>query len=350
MNISSSATIDYTEHGTCVFGVVYANNGTYGVSGLAHGATAMILYPEWQQSGYNRINAVTQAVGNAQIGDVIIYEMQDFGQNDEYVLAEINQVVYDLTVAANATGAIVVAAAGNGAQNLDASYYTSYMNRGDSGAIIVGGGSSNTSHSKLYFSTYGTRVNVQGWGQNVYTTGYIPELNGFKIGNDFNQSYTPAFNGTSSATPIVASCVAVLQSYQHSLAGTYLTAMQMRAILQETGIPQTSTFQGNIGPLPNMQSAMQKVYNNYLLEVKSNTEATFSIAPNPATNFLNIVASPEFSEGSSIAVYNNLGQKVLSAHLNQQAQIDVSNLAKGVYFVQINSKSGFSATQKVVKQ
>lgn len=350
MNISSSATIDYTEHGTCVFGVVYANKGTYGVSGLAHGATAMILYPEWQQSGYNRINAVTQAVANAQIGDVIIYEMQDFGQNDEYVLAEINQVVYDLTVAANATGAIVVAAAGNGNQNLDAAFYTSYMNRGDSGAIIVGGGTSTTAHSKLWYSTYGSRVNVQGWGENVYTTGYIPELNGFKFSNDFNQSYTPSFNGTSSATPIVASCVAVLQSYHHSLTGTYLTALQMRSVLQETGIPQTSAFQGNIGPFPNMQTAMQKVYNNYLLEVKSNTKPTFCIAPNPATNFLNIVASPEFSEGSSVAVYNNLGQKVLSSNLNQQAQIDVSNLAKGVYFVQINSKNGFSATQKVVKQ
>ena len=350
MNISTDAGLDYTEHGTCVFGVVYANKGTYGVSGLAHGATAMILYPEWQQSGYSRINAVTQAVANAQTGDVIIYEMQDTGQNGEYVVAEINQVVYDLTVAGNAIGAIIVAAAGNGSQNLDGAYYTSYMNRGDSGAIIVGGGSSNTSHSKLYFSTYGSRVNVQGWGQNVYTTGYIPELNGFKFSNDFNQSYTPLFNGTSSATPIVASCVAVLQSYHHSLTGTYLTALQMRSILQETGIPQTSTFQGNIGPFPNMQSAMQKVYNDYLLEVKSNTKPTFSIAPNPATNFLNIVASPEFSEGSLVAVYNNLGQKVLSAHLNQQAQIDVSNLAKGVYFVQINSKNGFSATQKVVKQ
>ena len=124
----------------------------------------------------------------------------------------------------------------------------------------------------------------------------------------------------------------------------------MRSVLQETGIPQTSAFQGNIGPFPNMQTAMQKVYNNYLLEVKSNTKPTFSIAPNPATNFLNIVASPEFSEGSSVAVYNNLGQKVLSSNLNQQAQIDVSNLLKGVYFVQINSKNGFSATQKVVKQ
>lgn len=350
MNISSAATIDYTEHGTCVFGVVYANNGTYGVSGLAHGATAMILYPEWQQSGYNRINAVTQAVVASQLGDVIIYEMQEYGQSDNFVCAEFNQVVWDLTVAASATGAIVVAAAGNGNQNLDLPFYASYMNRGDSGALIVGAGTSNSNHSKLYFSTYGSRVNVQGWGQNVYTTGYIPELNGFKFSDDFNQSYTPSFNGTSAATPMVASCVAVLQSYHHSLAGTYLTAIQMRAILQQTGIAQSSAFQGNIGPFPNMQAAMQLIYSNYLLEVKKSTIAVFSVYPNPAATTLNIVASEDFSEGSSVVIFNTFGQKVLSTFLSEQSKIDISNLNQGVYFVQINSEKGFSATQKIIKK
>ena len=350
MNINSAATEDFTEHGTAVFGVVYANKGNYGVSGLAYGAEAMILYPEWQQSGYNRIYAVTQAVVNAQIGDVIMYEMQDFGQNDEYVVAEINQVVYDLTAAANANGAIVVAAAGNGSQNLDSAYYTSYMNRGDSGALIVGGGSSNINHTKLYFSTYGARVNVQAWGQNVYTTGFMPGLNSFKVGNDFNQSYTPSFNGTSSATPIVASCVAVLQSYHHSLTGNYLTALEMRAILQETGIAQTSVYQGNIGPFPDMQAAMQKIYSNYLLDVKKDSKVTFSIYPNPSSSVLNFVVSDEFPTGSKVTFYNSLGQSVLATVLNEQAQIDISNLVQGVYFVQINATNGFSATQKVVKK
>ncbi|MDD3005358.1 S8 family serine peptidase [Flavobacterium sp.] len=310
MTINSSASTDYTEHGTAVFGVVYAHKGTYGVSGLAYGATAMILYPEWQQSGYNRIYAVSQAVGNAQTGDVIIYEMQDFGQNNNYVPAEYNQVVWDLTVAANAIGAVVVAAAGNGNQNLDGIFYTDYMLRGDSGAIIVGAGSSTIFHNKLYFSTYGSRVNVQGWGENVYTTGFFSDTVGsFKVGNDFNQSYSSYFNGTSSATPIVASCVAVLQSYHHSLTGTYLTSLQMRSILQQTGIAQTNVLAGAIGPFPNMQAAMQLIYNNYLLDVKSNPKPAFSIFPNPARDVLNIAASSEFSEGDWIVLYNSLGQK-----------------------------------------
>ena len=351
MTISSQATTDYTEHGTAVFGIVYSNKGTYGVSGLAHGASAMILYPEWQQSGYSRINAVTQALANSQIGDVIIYEMQEYGFGNNFVPAEYNEVVWDLTVTAGAIGAVIVAAAGNGSQNLDDAFYVPYMDRGDSGAIIVGAGSSDTFHDKLSFSTYGLRVNVQGWGQNVYTTGFFAQNStSFLIGSDFNQSYSTSFSGTSSATSIVASCVAVLQSYHHSLAGDYLTSMQLKSILQQTGIAQSNIALGNIGPFPDMQAAMQLVANNYLLKAKNNTNPTFSMAPNPATNVLKLAASADFVEGSLIVFYNILGQKVLSVTFNEQSQIDISNLVNGIYFVQITSKNGFSATQKLVKR
>lgn len=351
MTVSTQASADYTEHGTAVFGVVYAKKGIYGVSGLAHGAAAMILYPEWQQSGYNRINAVSQAVANAQTGDVVIYEMQEYGQNSNFVPAEYNQVVWDLTVAANAIGAVVVAAAGNGNQNLDDLFYVPYMNRGDSGAIIVGAGTSNTLHNKLSFSTYGSRVDLQGWGQNVYTTGYFAgSSSSFLIGNDFNQSYNTSFNGTSSATPIVASCVAVLQSYYHSLTGNYLTSAQLKSILQQTGIAQSNAALGNIGAFPNMQNAMQWIANNYFLDVNTSKKHSFSMFPNPTSSKVNIAVATDFLEDSTIWIFNNLGQEVYSATLSDQTKIDVSNLANGVYFVQVNSKSGFSTTKKLVKQ
>ena len=67
---------------------------------------------------------------------------------------------------------IVVAAAGNGNQDLDGSLYNFYSNRGDSGAIIVGSGSASSSHRKISSSTFGSRVDVQAWGETVFTTGY----------------------------------------------------------------------------------------------------------------------------------------------------------------------------------
>ncbi|MGX7668172.1 hypothetical protein [Flavobacterium pedocola] len=125
MTISSSATTTYTEHGTAVFGIVIADKGTYGISGMAYGAQEMVLFPEWQQSGYNRINAVTQAIAASQAGDVILYEMQAYGQGSNYVPAEYDSVVWDLTKAATDAGIIIVEAAANGNQNLDATFYAS---------------------------------------------------------------------------------------------------------------------------------------------------------------------------------------------------------------------------------
>lgn len=253
MDISPDAPLDYTEHGTAVFGVVMADSAKYGNTGMAHEAAEMLLFPEWQSSGYDRILAVQKSLEASSESDVVIYEIQTGGYNSQYVPAEYNPVIWDLTKAATDANIIVVAAAGNGSQNLDDPFYEEYMNRGNSGAIIVGAGYPNTTHAPEWFTTYGSRVDVQGWGENVFTSGYGDK---FQIGGDFNQYYT-MFSGTSSATPIVASCVIVLQSYYYGLTGEYMTGEEMKTLLKETGKPQQSDLEKPIGPLPNMKAAIQ---------------------------------------------------------------------------------------------
>ena len=54
------------------------------------------------------------------------------------------------------------------------------------------------------FSNYGARVDAQGWGREVTTTGY-GDLQG---GADEDVWYTDRFSGTSSASPIVVGAVA----------------------------------------------------------------------------------------------------------------------------------------------
>ena len=253
LDVNAAVNPDFLHHGTAVFGIVYADKGTYGVSGMAHGASEMLMFSEYAVSGYNRVNAVSVAINNSAAGDVILFEMQTGGQGSNYVPAEYTQAIWDLTRAASDAGIIIVAAAGNGNENLDAPFYDAYNARGNSGAIMVGAGSANVAHDKLSFSTYGARVDVQGWGQSVRSDGYG---NFSQIGGDINQAYT-SFSGTSSATPVVASCVVVLQSYYFSIHGTYMTSAAMRDLLIQTGIPQGAG--GHIGPLPNMQAAIQEL-------------------------------------------------------------------------------------------
>ncbi len=349
MTVSSSAFADYTEHGTGVFGILYAHKGTYGISGLAFGASELILYPEWQQIGYDRVNAITQSIANSTAGDVIVYEMQSDGPgptSTDYILAEFEQVVWDLTQAATASGITIVAAAGNGNVDLDGPLYQSYMARGDSGAIVVGAGTSNLDHNRLSYSTYGSRVDLQAWGENVRSIGRLTGFNFTLIGNDFNQSYI-IFTGTSAATPIVASCAAVLQSYYHSLTGNYLTSVELRTILQTTGIAQGTGVAGNIGPIPNMQAAVEAVF-NLSLESNEFSSEQFYVYPNPVTDQLNFVVSNLIDSNMKLTLVNSLGQVVFSTVLTSEKTIDVSDLPSGFYLVTLTDGNR-SFMQKIVK-
>jgi hypothetical protein len=345
MTISASATTNYTEHGTAVIGIMYADKGSYGISGMAYGANEVVFFPEWQESGYDRVTAVSTAIQNSVAGDIVVYEMQTEGYQENYVQAEYDSPIWSLTKAASDAGIIVVAAAGNGGQDLDSTPYESYRNRGDSGAIIVGGGKANTEHDRIHYSTYGTRVDVQGWSENVRASGYG---NIDQIGNDFNQYYTN-FNGTSSATPIVASCAVVLQSYYHDLSGNYLTPLQMRDILKQTGIPQGTGVAGNIGPLPNMQNAMIKIFNDYALGIDDFDSNQFVIYPNPVQDKMEVMINKQ-SLNAKIQLYSTVGQLINTFSVTPgQNTIDVSNLSNGFYVVKlIDGEKVF--TKKLIKK
>src|SRR5690606_18534448 len=176
---------------------------------------------------------------------------------------------HNAVVTAVGNGMVVVMAAGNGGQNLDAPIFSTgngghwpFLPENDSGAIIVGAGVAGpgfgvgTPRARLSFSTYGSRVNLQGWGQSVWTTGY----GGAYDDEGPSLYFTSSFSGTSSASPIVAGACALVQSvYKARNDGATLTSRQMRDLLVSTGLPQQDgSFPAsqNIGPLPNVAAAV----------------------------------------------------------------------------------------------
>jgi subtilisin family serine protease len=135
-----------------------------------------------------------------------------------------------------------------------------------SGAILVGAGAAppafggtDVSRSRLPFSDYGSAIHVQGWGERVATTGYgsLYYLGGL------NEHYTQGFNGTSSASPIVAGACALLQSvFKANNGGNPLTPAQIRQVLVNTGTPQQAgvyPVSQHIGPLPNVKAALTQI-------------------------------------------------------------------------------------------
>ena len=74
------------------------------------------------------------------------------------------------------------------------------------------------------------------------------------------------------------------------------------------------------------------------LSVKDYNNPEFTLFPNPAADVLNIISDTTMIQ--SVAIYNVLGQKIISIHENAIAAIDVSSLKTGNYFIKINSDKG----------
>jgi serine protease len=255
-------------HGTAVLGEIISDDNSFGVTGTAHGAALGLVNVSNDDDGYDLADAIDLAADNLNPGDVIIIEQQTAGAHggcgsDQTgcVAVEWVSAYYDAIVSATDDGIIVLEAAGNGSEDLDDDDYgdTFPDDRDDSSAIIVGAGSApgctDPEHSRLGFSSFGSRVNVQGWGECVVTTGY-----GDLQGGPMNEFYTNSFGGTSSATPIVTGAAAVVSSVAQQQ-GVSFSPQQVRSLLMSTGTSQdTSTDTGHIGPLPNLRAALDQAF------------------------------------------------------------------------------------------
>ncbi|HWR83746.1 MAG TPA: S8 family serine peptidase [Candidatus Deferrimicrobium sp.] len=254
----------WRNHGTAVIGEMIAGDNGYGVTGICPGADiGMISIGGWSTS-----EALYAAIDTLQQGDVILielhapgphYNFQVRGDQLGYVCMEYWQDNFDAIQYAWAKGIVVIEAGGNGAEDFDDTaiygqlFDTTYRY---SHAIIVGAAypaASPNNLQKLGFSNYGERVNLQGYGSGVYTTGYGGLFNG---GGDENQYYTASFSGTSSASPIVTGAATCLQGYYEATFGAPLTSDRIRDALVATGTPQLGDTSLHIGPRPNLQAAI----------------------------------------------------------------------------------------------
>jgi serine protease len=257
---------DYIDHGTAVLGVMVSLNDGVGTTGISHGVDA-VKFASLDTNGIP--SAILLATNNMPAGSVILLEVQMSGPNGgAYVPVEWYEPWYNSVLYAIGNDMIVCEAAGNGYQDLDASVYSQgngghypFLPENDSGAIMIGAGGAYGScgwsegwKQRLPYSNYGSRVDVQGWGECVYTTGY---------GDAWSEpdcEYTSSFSGTSSATPIVAGACILIQSYAIRDLGGAMLPEEMRSLLIQTGQPQVNPSTGHIGPLPDAYAAISSFF------------------------------------------------------------------------------------------
>ncbi|WP_158860088.1 S8 family peptidase [Lunatibacter salilacus] len=260
-------------HGTAVLGEYSGDRNSFGVAGISPDSNAMAV----SLVGNNTSQAIRIAADRLKRGDIILLEVHrggpQFNPGDRtrfgFIAIEWWPDDFDAIRYAISKGVIVVEAAGNGGQNFDDGVYdtrpinhprmgtfpASWKNpfnpaNPSSGAVVVGAGMPPAGthgrnrqpgwgdvyadRGRCYFSNYGARIDAQGWGWEVTTTGY-GDLQG---GSDRNEWYTDQFSGTSSASPIIVGALACVQGVLRAQRRIPLSPARAIQLLRSTGSPQ----------------------------------------------------------------------------------------------------------------
>jgi hypothetical protein len=334
-------------HGTAVVGEIGGDTNGLGITGIAPDAAVGAA----SFASFSSASTITRAADKLGAGDIILLEIHragprhDFqGRDDQLGYIGVEWWPDDLAAIRYAVGRgiIVVEAAGNGAENLDDGLYdtrpagfpTSWRNpfnpaNPSSQAVLVGAGAPppgthgsdhGADRSRLGFSNHGRRVDCQGWGREVTTTGY-GDLQG---GSATDLWYTDRFSGTSSASPIVVGALACAQGVIRAQGGTLLTSGAAIAALRASGSPQQDQpgrpATQRIGNRPDLRQLLPQVadgWSNNRTVVRTHAKNSTQMAWAVLNDTGWIRVAPRSPDG----VTNNLA--VLSDALANGRRVDV---------------------------
>ncbi|MCU0679053.1 MAG: S8 family serine peptidase [Planctomycetes bacterium] len=281
-------------HGTIIAGVAAAaGNNAAGISGLSWSARIMplkVLDDKGEGDTKNVVKAIDYAIANG--ADIINFSFVGFG---------FSQSLESAVRRAFQSGIILVAAAGNEISNgegfdLDTTPMYPACHDGSLGEnMVLGVAATDALDQKALFSSFGSRcVDISAPGVSVFsTTVYSPQN---KInGQSFNKFYDGYWSGTSMATPLVSSALALIES-----ANLGLSRNEIIGLLLNNADNINRLNPKYIGRLGSGRLNIYKSVSAAKAEL-DNHNLKLIIAPNKQSGFLAIISEPHGKKITEIA-------------------------------------------------
>jgi subtilisin family serine protease len=346
-------------HGTAVLGEIASLNDGVGTTGIAY-ESQLYFAGAYYDDMYYLEEALIVTLSQLEEGDVVLIEQQTIafpGTPDEgYAPVEWYEPYYDAIQLISGNGLIVVEAAGNGNKNLDDPMFSvdnfghyPFLEENWSEAIMVGAGAvglDDVPRSRLWFSNYGSRIDLQGNGEGVVTTGYGSAY----AAEGPNRSYSDNFGGTSGASPIVVGAVTLLQSLSRNFTGNTLTKNEIKDLLVNTGKPQVEgvlfPLSEKIGPLPNVFAAANSLIDQLGIEEAYDKNA-FSVYPNPSTGSFSVYVPN--GAVKQLNLRDLSGKEIQMNEIITEMGFELQNteLEAGVYYLSLTYTDGTLVTKPV---
>lgn len=255
-------------HGTASAGILVATANGLGVTGVAKDSE-LYLYNNRADDANGRSRTINALLRHVEPGDIVGINRQTINLADpNTLLPTVHDALWrDMVRELVRRGAVVVVAASNGSSQTDAGHGTvaghgvdlaqhrNFADHADVGAILVGACQSWDGKPHAY-SNYNYRYRMlNAWGDSVVTLSYGALQD--KDGED--SDYTDTYAGTSSATPMVAGALSLIQSYAMEQHHIYLNADQMHLLVMASGygdatLPDTDVLP--MGARPNVEGAL----------------------------------------------------------------------------------------------
>lgn len=268
LHVISLGANDDPGHGTASTGILVANPDQVGITGICHASEVRVHHAR-AENAKGELLVLRALHEQVAAGDIVVIpqQIQDFATPGTNLPFVHNKVFWTHLKLLAERGAVIVCAAGNGHERddaglgvrkntgIDLSSGHFYIDHGEANVILVGACNSATGKAHTYSNHHYPYRMLNAWGDRVATLGFGDLQD--RPGND--RDYTARYSGTSSATPMVAGALSLIQSYAMQQHHLYLDGNQLHLLVMQSGYEEAGSPDSAVLPMgvrPNVEGAL----------------------------------------------------------------------------------------------